>query len=209
MGTGNHGFTWDYKVQHGDRTTTQGELMFDIKVNDANKLELELMHKYSQTEESLFYQLTKVMSGRYYKQGDRHISLMVDKTKTKNKRRNKIRKYFFFIPVMTLNWKFMADGHKMRELVFDNTMDVRTMKVFWSPDTFTKDYNFVQSWQMDGGLHDGSGSWNWELQRGDVSVHKYSNELSWYNKADTTVPYIAWDTSYLVSSTQHVKGISR
>jgi len=96
------------------------------------------------------------------------------------------RKYFFFIPVMTLNWKFMADGHKMRELVFDNTMDVKTMKVYWSPDTFTKDYNFVQTWQLNGRNGAGSGSWNWELQRGDVSVHKYSNELSWYNKADKT-----------------------
>ena len=56
-------------------------------------------------------------------------------------------KYFFFFPVMTFKSEFTADGHKIRELVFDNTMDVKTMKVYWSPDTFTKDYNFVQSWQ--------------------------------------------------------------
>ena len=174
--TGNHGFTMDYKVQHGDHTTTQGNWMFDIKVNDVNKLELELIQKITMTEESLLYDLTKMFHGRYYKQAERHLTLMVDKT----------RKHFFFFPVMTFMSKVTADGHKLRELVFDNTMDVRTMKVFWSPDAFTKDYNFVQSWQMDGGLYDGSGSWNWELQRGDVSVHKYSNELSWYNKADKT-----------------------
>jgi len=184
--TDNHGFTMDYKVQHGDHTTSQGELMFDIKVNDANKLELEFLHKYSQTEESIFYRLSKMMSGRYYKEAERHITLMVDKTKTKNKRRNKIRKYFFFIPVMTLNWELTADGQKLRELVFDNTMDVKTMKVYWSPDVFTKDYNFVQTWQLNGRNGAGSGSWNWELHRGDVSVHKYSNELTWYNKADKT-----------------------
>merc|ERR1712080_571881 len=94
--------------------------------------------------------------------------------------------HFFFFPVMTLKSEVTADGHKIRELVFDNTKDVRSLKVYWCPDTFTKDYNFVQTWQIDGGLYDGagSGSWHWELQRGDVSVHKYTNDWSWYNKAD-------------------------
>jgi len=174
--TANHGFTMDYKVDHGDHTVNQGEWMFDIKVNDATKFELESIQKITMTEESLFYGLTKMISGRYYKHAERHLTIMVDKTKT----------HFFFFPVMSFKSEVTADGHKIRELVFDNTKDVRSLKVYWSPDTFTKDYNFVQTWQIDGGLYDGagSGSWHWELQRGDVSVHKYTNDWSWYNKAD-------------------------
>ena len=174
--TANHGFTMDYKIAHGDHAVNQGEWMFDIKANDANKFELESVNKITVTEESLFYGLTKAISGRYYKHAERHLTVMVDKTK----------KHFSFVPVMTLKSEVTADGHKIREFEFDNTKDVRSLKVYWAPDAFTKDYNFVQTWQIDGGLHDGagSGSWHWELQRDGVSVHKYGNDWSWHNGAD-------------------------
>merc|ERR1719309_966566 len=67
------------KVLHGDRPCHEDESILDIKVNDENRLEIELLETVVMTEECPLYDLYKTFYGRYFKNGERKMSVIVDK----------------------------------------------------------------------------------------------------------------------------------
>jgi len=129
--TANYGFIMDYKLTKDSQVVSQGEWVFDIKANDANKFELESSQKITMTEQSYLYGLTETIYGEYFKQAEKHFTVIVDKTK----------KQWFLIPVMTLKSNVTIDGQKIREIEFDNIKDVSSLNVYWAPG-----YNFTQTW---------------------------------------------------------------
>jgi len=169
----------DQKVTHGTKPMCEFEWMLNVGLNDPETFEMDVDIKNTLAEDFPLFYLTKVISGRYYNTAERHLKIRVDHTK----------KNLYVFPVLALKDEVVLQGEKFREIEFDNTNDLRSFKVFWQPDSFTKAYNFEHTWQISGGLEQGlqgsgSGSWNWELKRGDVSLHKYGNTWSWYNGDD-------------------------
>merc|ERR1712240_89221 len=147
----------------------------DIKlINSVDKIEVNLVDSVVQTEESPFMGLLRTLYGRYFKNGERKVSIIVDK-------RNKS---IMFIPKMGWKIEVTLDSQKARHIEFDNTKPERMLKVFYAPDLFTKTYNYIHTWQIEGSLEQGLMKHKMELQRGEVSVFKYHNDISLYNRAD-------------------------
>merc|ERR1712121_252529 len=147
----------------------------DIKlINNARKIEVELVNSVLQTEESPFMGLFRALYGRYFKNGERKVSVIV----------NKRNKSIMFIPKMVWKIEVTLDSQKVRHFEFDNTKPERMLKVFYAPDLFTKTYNYIHTWQIEGSLEQGLMKHKMELQRGEVSVFKYHNDVTLHNRAD-------------------------
>merc|ERR1719334_2505479 len=67
------------KLLHGDRPCHEDKRILDIKENDENRLVIESMETVVMTEECPLYELYKTFYGRYFKNGERKMSLIVDK----------------------------------------------------------------------------------------------------------------------------------
>merc|ERR1712080_220714 len=63
--------------------------------------------------------------------------------------------------------------------------------------TFGENYKFLHNLEIDGSLYEEecSGLWSWELQKGDMSLHKHENTLSWYNGEDKIDAEMSVDVS--------------
>merc|ERR1711970_1393999 len=141
----------------------------DIKlINNARKIEVELVDSVVQTEESPFMELFRALYGRYFKNGERRVSVIV----------NKRNKSIMFIPKMVLKIEVTLDSEKVRHIELDTTKPERMLKVFYAPDLFTKTYNYIHTWQIEGSLEQGLMKHKMELQRGDVAVFKYNNDMT-------------------------------
>jgi len=127
-----------------------------------------------QTEESPFMELFRAFYGRYFKNGERKVSVIV----------NKRNKSIMFIPKMVLKIEVTLDSEKVRHIELDTTKPERMLKVFYAPDLFTKTYNYIHTWLIEGSLEQGLMKHKIELQRGDVSVFKYDNDIKLHNRAD-------------------------
>merc|ERR1719260_736207 len=147
----------------------------DIKlINNARKIEVELVDSVVQTEESPFMGLFRAFYGRYFKNGERRVSVIV----------NKRNKSIMFIPKMVLKIEVTLDSEKVRHIELDTTKPERMLKVFYAPDLFTKTYNYIHTWLIEGSLEQGLMKHKMELKRGDVSVFKYNNDMTLHNRAD-------------------------
>merc|ERR1711962_1869673 len=94
------------------------------------------------TEECALYELYKTFYGRYFKNGERKISVIVDK-------KNKSLK---FIPKFMLKVETKLDSEKVTHIEIDITKPVRMIKLYYVPDAFTKDYNFIHTWEIEGDI---------------------------------------------------------
>merc|ERR1719441_6182 len=162
-------FTKDYNFIH--TWEIEGDMNL---INNARKIEVELVDSVVQTEESPFIELFRDLYGRYFKNGERKVSIIV----------NKRNKSIMFIPKMVWKIEVTLDSQKVRHIEFDNTKPERMLKVFYAPDLFTKTYNYIHTWQIEGSLEQGLMKHMMELQRGEVSVFKYHNDISLHNRAD-------------------------
>merc|ERR1712180_246850 len=161
------------KVLHGDRPCHEDESILDIKVNDENRLEMELLETVVMTEECPLYELYKTFYGRYFKNGERKISVIVDK-------KNKSLK---FIPKFMLKVETKLDSEKVTHIEIDITKPVRMIKLYYVSDAFTKDYNFIHTWEIEGDMKQRLIKQKMELQRGGVSTHMYQGDIKLINNA--------------------------
>ena len=96
------------------------------------------------------------------------------------------------------------------------------LKVFYASDLFTKTYNYIHTWQIGGSLEQGLMKHKMELQRGEVSVFKYHNDITLHNRADKMEVEMVdgvvqteasfayrWEPSLQASSTPGGKDMSR
>merc|ERR1712002_50914 len=128
------------KVLHGDRPCHEDKRILDIKENDESILVIESMETVVMTEECPLYELYKTFYGRYFKNGERKMSLIVDK-------KNKSLK---FIPKFMLKVETTLDSQMVTYIEIDITKPVRMIKFYYVPDAFTKDYNFIHTWEIEG-----------------------------------------------------------
>merc|ERR1711872_865351 len=124
-------------------------------------------------EESPFMGLFRALYGRYFQHGERKVSIIV----------NKRSKSIMFIPKMVCKIEVTLDSQKVRHIEFDNVSSERILKVFYAPDLFTKTYNYIHTWQIGGSLEQGLMKHKMELQRGELSVFKYHNDITLHNSA--------------------------
>ena len=68
---------------------------------------------------------------------------------------NKRNKSIMFIPKMVWKIEVTLDSEKVRHIKFDNTRPERMLKVFYTPNLFTKTYNYIHTWQIGGNLEQG------------------------------------------------------
>merc|ERR1719357_206465 len=170
----NRGINVDFKFLHGDRLVHDEKRHLNIKVNDENKLEIESLETVVMTEESPLYGYHVTCCGRYYKDGERKMSVIVDK-------RNKSLK---FIPKFMLKVETTLDSQKVTHIEIDITKPVRMIKLYYIPDTLTKEYNFNHTWEIEGDMEQSLIKQKMELQRGGVSTHMYQGDIKLINTAD-------------------------
>merc|ERR1712002_1330846 len=161
------------KILHGDRLVHDAQILLDIKVNDENRLELESLETVVMTEESPLYELERAILGRYFKNGERKMSIIVDK-------KNKSLK---FIPKFMLKVETTLDSQKVTHIEIDIIKPVRMIKLYYVPDAFTKDYNFIHTWEIQGNMKQRLIKQKMELQRGGVSTHMYQGDIKLINNA--------------------------
>jgi len=164
----------DFTILHGDRPVHEAKKLMDIKVNDENRLEMESLETIVMTEESPLYRFNKAFFGRYFKNGERKMSVIVDK---KNKS-------LMIIPKVMLKVEVTLDSQKVRHIEIDITKPVRMIKIYYVPDMFTKDYNFIHTWEVEGNMEQRVIKQKMELQRGGVSTHMYQGDIKLVNRAD-------------------------
>merc|ERR1719220_2193943 len=92
------------------------------------------------TEESPFYGMVYLYTGRYGKNVERKMTVFFDK----------INKSILFVPKMKMDTTLTLDGEKISEFVFDNTQAKKHIKFFYSPDAYTKDYLYEEEWEYPG-----------------------------------------------------------
>merc|ERR1719500_326303 len=195
--TANGGFTMTHKITHGENVIQEGEMVFDIKVNDGSKFEMEHLHKMTMTEESPFYGMVFWWTGRYGKTVERKMTVFFDK----------INKSFLFVPKMSMNTVMTIDGQKTSDFVFDNTQAKKHIKFFYAPDAFTKEYLFTDEWEYPTPT---ACKWTTDLKRGGASVWNWVGDYSWVNNANKfelktmdkvvqtpTSPFYEWDHFYV------------
>merc|ERR1712002_1131966 len=130
------------KLLHGDRLVHDCQILLDIKANNESRLEIESLETVVMTEESPLYEWERSSLGRYFKNGERKISVIVDK-------KNKSLK---FIPKFMLKVETTLDSQKVTHIEIDITKPVRMIKLYYVPDAFTKDYNFIHTWEIEGDM---------------------------------------------------------
>merc|ERR1712112_732709 len=159
---GNRRVKVDFTILHGDRP-----------VHGENRLEMESLETIVMTEESPLYRFNKAFFGRYFKNGERKMSVIVDK---KNKS-------LMIIPKVMLKVEVTLDSQKVRHIEIDITKPVRMIKIYYVPDMFTKDYNYIHTWEVEGNMEQGVIKQKMELQRGGVSTHMYQGDIKLINNA--------------------------
>merc|ERR1711962_855083 len=169
--TANGGSTLTHKITHGENVIQEAEWVFDVKVNDGSKFEMEHLHKMTMTEESPFYGMVYWYTGRYGKNVERKMTVFFDK----------INKSILFVPKMKMDTTLTLDGEKISEFVFGKTQAKKHIKFFYSPDAYTKDYLYEEEWEYPGfsGI-----KCKIDFKRGGASTYNYDGEYSWVNNAN-------------------------
>jgi len=166
--TGTMEQTLSHKVSHGDHVVQEVAIVFNIKTNDANMLEIEHVHTMTLTEEAPFYGMTYFFLGKYAKSVERKVIFKFDK----------VNKSIMFFPKMAINSVLTLDGQKTTEFIFDNNMPINHIKYFFQP-AFSQDHLFEITWEYTNGM---TGlKYNVEFKRGGVATCTAEGDYKYIN----------------------------